>query len=37
MDKTRPAGTPNHSGLRRPLWYFRPIKPTLDAYLLPDA
>ena len=37
MEKTRPAGTTNDSGLRRPLWYARPLKPTLDAYRLPDA
>ncbi len=34
MEKTRPAGTTNDSGLRRPLWYARPLKPTLDAYRL---
>ena len=37
MDKTGPAGTPNDSGLRRPLWYARPLNPTLDAYRLADA
>jgi anaerobic selenocysteine-containing dehydrogenase len=34
MSKTRPAGT-NDSGLRRPLWYARPVKPTAGAYRLP--
>ena len=33
MDKTRPAGT-NDSGLRRPLWYARPLKPNPNAYRL---
>ncbi|MDG1784860.1 MAG: molybdopterin dinucleotide binding domain-containing protein [Ilumatobacter sp.] len=37
MTKTRPAGTTNDSGLRRPLWYARPLKPTLDAYRLPRS
>jgi len=37
MDKTGPAGMTNDSGLRRPLWYARPLNPTLDAYRLPDA
>ncbi|HCH79614.1 MAG TPA: formate dehydrogenase, partial [Acidimicrobiaceae bacterium] len=35
MSKTRPAGT-NDSGLRRPLWYARPLKPNPSAYLLDD-
>ena len=35
MEKTRPAGTTNDSGLRRPLWYARPLKPTISAYRLP--
>ena len=35
MSKTRPAGT-NDSGLRRPLWYARPLKPNPSAYLLGD-
>lgn len=34
MEKTRPAGTTNDSGLRRPLWYARPLKPTISAYRL---
>ncbi len=33
LSKTRPAGT-NDSGLRRPLWYARPVKPTAPAYRL---
>lgn len=33
LSKTRPAGT-NDSGLRRPLWYARPLKPTAEAYRL---
>ncbi|WP_394938717.1 molybdopterin-dependent oxidoreductase [uncultured Ilumatobacter sp.] len=37
MTKTRPAGTTNDTGLRRPLWYARPLKPTLDAYRLPQS
>jgi hypothetical protein len=35
MSKTRPAGT-NDSGLRRPLWYARPLKPNPSAYRLDD-
>ncbi len=34
LSKTRPAGT-NGSGLRRPLWYARPLKPAPAAYRLP--
>ncbi|MEL6890756.1 MAG: formate dehydrogenase, partial [Actinomycetota bacterium] len=36
MSKTRPAGEHGEHGLRRPLWYARPLKPTIDAYRLPD-
>ena len=32
LDKTRPAPGPN--GLRRPMWYARPLKPVPEAYLL---
>jgi hypothetical protein len=32
MSKTRPAPGPH--GLRRPLWFARPLKPTIDAYRL---
>ncbi|MDA3015868.1 MAG: formate dehydrogenase, partial [Actinomycetota bacterium] len=32
LSKTRPAPGPN--GLRRPLWYARPLKPVPEAYLL---
>ena len=35
LDKTRPA--PGPGGLRRPLWYARPLKPTAPTYLSPDA
>ncbi len=35
MAQTRPAGT-NDSGLRRPLWYARPLKPSPNAYRLPN-
>ncbi len=35
LAKTRPAGT-NGNGLRRPLWYARPVKPTASAYRLDD-
>ena len=35
LAKTRPAPGPN--GLRRPLWYARPHKPTAPTYLSPDA
>jgi len=35
MTKTRPA--PGPGGLRRPLWYARPLKPTAPTYLSPDA
>jgi anaerobic selenocysteine-containing dehydrogenase len=31
LSKTRPAPGPN--GLRRPLWYARPLKPVPEAYL----
>ena len=34
LAKTRPAGT-NDTGLRRPLWYARPLKPSPSAYRLP--
>ena len=34
LTKTRPAGT-NDTGLRRPLWYARPMKPAATAYRLP--
>ncbi len=34
LTKTRPAGT-NETGLRRPLWYARPLKPSASAYRLP--
>ena len=32
LAKTRPAPGPN--GLRRPLWYPRPLKPTAPTYLM---
>jgi anaerobic selenocysteine-containing dehydrogenase len=32
LAKTRPAPGPH--GLRRPLWYARPLKPTVEAYRL---
>lgn len=32
LDLTRPAPGPN--GLRRPLWYSRPLKPTAEMYAL---
>ena len=32
LAKTRPAPGPH--GLRRPLWYARPLKPTAEAYRL---
>ena len=32
LSLTRPA----HGDLRRPIWLFRPVKPVLDAYRLPD-
>ena len=35
LEKTRPA--PGPGGLRRPLWYARPLKPTAPTYLSPDA
>lgn len=34
LAKTRPA--PGPGGLRRPLWYARPLKPTAPAYLHPS-
>ncbi len=39
MSKTRPAGTataPGAAGLRRPLWYARPLKPNATEYILPE-
>ena len=33
LEMTRPAPGPN--GLRRPLWFARPLKPTLDTYYFP--
>jgi hypothetical protein len=30
MSRTRPA--PGPGGLRRPLWFDRPLRPVLDAY-----
>ena len=35
LEKTRPA--PGPGGLRRPLWYARPLKPTAPTYLSPDV
>lgn len=35
LAKTRPA--PGPGGLRRPLWYARPLKPTAPTYLHPEA
>ena len=35
LRKTRPA--PGPGGLRRPLWYARPLKPTAPTYLSPEA
>ncbi|MED5293691.1 MAG: formate dehydrogenase, partial [Actinomycetota bacterium] len=32
LAKTRPGPGPH--GLRRPLWYARPLKPTVEAYRL---
>lgn len=34
MRMTRPA--PGPGGLRRPLWFDRPMRPVPDAYRLPD-
>ena len=34
MARTRPAPGPN--GLRRPPWFDRPLRPTADAYRIPD-
>ena len=33
MQKTRPA--PGPEGLRRPVWFDRPLRPVLEAYRLP--
>jgi anaerobic selenocysteine-containing dehydrogenase len=35
LDRTRPA--PGPDGLRRPLWYARPLKPAATAYLMDDS
>lgn len=35
LAKTRPA--PGPDGLRRPLWFARPVKPALEAYRIPSA
>ena len=34
LSKTRPA--PGPRGLRRPLWYARPMKPTAEAYRISE-
>jgi hypothetical protein len=34
MKMTRPA--PGPDGLRRPLWFRRPLKPHKDAYYIKD-
>jgi len=35
--KTRPASQVSPDGTRRPLWLKRPLKPTVEAYTLPEA
>jgi hypothetical protein len=35
MAKTRPAGV-SGDGLRRPLWFDRPLRPVPDAYKRPS-
>ena len=35
MEKTRPA--PGPGGLRRPLWFDRPLRPVAEAYKLPSS
>lgn len=36
MAKTRPADKVSPDGNRRPLWMLRPMKPTVEAYKLPE-
>ena len=36
LDKTRPADEHSPDGMRRPYWVKRPLKPTKEAYQLPD-
>jgi hypothetical protein len=35
MARTRPA--PGPSGLRRPMWLDRPLRPSAEAYKMPEA
>ena len=37
LAKTRPASLHSPDGTRRPFWLPRPLKPSRDAYRLPDA
>ena len=36
LEKTRPAAEVSPDGTRRPYWLLRPLKPTKEAYQLPD-
>lgn len=36
LDKTRPASLHSPDGTRRPYWLPRPLKPSRDAYRLPE-
>jgi hypothetical protein len=37
LDKARSAREHSPDGSRRPIWLIRPLKPTREAYRLPDA
>ena len=37
MAKTRPASRHSPDGTRRPSWLIRPLKPTAEAYKLPET
>ncbi len=37
LELTRPASTVSPDGTRRPAWLMRPLKPSLEAFALPDT
>jgi hypothetical protein len=37
LDQSRPAGTVSPDGTRRPAWLMRPLKPSVEAFALPDT
>jgi hypothetical protein len=36
LERTRPADRFSPDGTRRPYWLMRPLRPTKEAYRLPD-